>query len=114
MGQQRGAARPRTPVTRPLTPLTLRAWPPELRRPGSWSDGRCLTSSFIGQAAGNRFAAEPVAPVSSGLPACRTGGPRTDQRADGPTILELWVPAEELDDFNAHIVGEIQVVHEFR
>jgi hypothetical protein len=22
--------------------------------------------------------------------------------------------AEELDDFNAHIVGEIQVVHEFR
>ncbi|WP_201777190.1 hypothetical protein [Streptacidiphilus neutrinimicus] len=34
--------------------------------------------------------------------------------AGGRTILELWVPAEELDEFNAHIVGEIQVVHEFR
>ncbi|WP_184570280.1 hypothetical protein [Streptomyces zagrosensis] len=36
------------------------------------------------------------------------------QQAGGQTILELWVPAEELDDFNAHMVGEIQVVHEFR
>ncbi|WP_037603980.1 hypothetical protein [Streptacidiphilus rugosus] len=35
------------------------------------------------------------------------------QQAGGRTILELWVPAEELDEFNAHIVGEIQVVHEF-
>ena len=24
--------------------------------------------------------------------------------------VELWVPAEELDDFNGHIVGEIEVV----
>lgn len=36
------------------------------------------------------------------------------QQAGGRTILELWVPAEELDEFNAHIVGEIRVVHEFR
>ncbi|MEU1225369.1 hypothetical protein [Streptomyces sp. NPDC005828] len=36
------------------------------------------------------------------------------QRAGGRTILELWVPAEELDEFNAHIVGGIEVVHEFR
>lgn len=36
------------------------------------------------------------------------------QQAGGKTILELWVPAEELDEFNAHIVGEIRVVHEFR
>ncbi|MEU6814951.1 hypothetical protein [Streptomyces sp. NPDC046860] len=36
------------------------------------------------------------------------------QRAGGSTILELWVPAEELDEFNAHIVGQIEVVHEFR
>ncbi|MFI0915397.1 hypothetical protein [Streptomyces abikoensis] len=35
------------------------------------------------------------------------------QQAGGQTILELWVPAEELDEFNAHIVGEIEVVHEF-
>lgn len=26
---------------------------------------------------------------------------------------ELWVPAEELDDFNRHIVGKIQVIREF-
>lgn len=36
------------------------------------------------------------------------------QQVGGRTILELWVPAEELDEFNSHIVGEIQVVHEFR
>ncbi|MDX3492725.1 hypothetical protein ACKI1I_00065 [Streptomyces turgidiscabies] len=36
------------------------------------------------------------------------------QQAGGRTILELWIPAEELDDLNDHIVGEIQVVHEFR
>lgn len=35
------------------------------------------------------------------------------QQAGGRTILELWVPAEELDEFNAHIVGKIQLVHEF-
>jgi hypothetical protein len=27
---------------------------------------------------------------------------------------ELWVPAEELPDFNAQIVGTIEVIHEFR
>lgn len=36
------------------------------------------------------------------------------QQVGGRTILELWVPAEELDEFNAHIVGLIEVVHEFR
>jgi hypothetical protein len=36
------------------------------------------------------------------------------QQAGGRTILELWVPAEELDEFNAHLVGLIEVVHEFR
>ncbi|WP_406864999.1 hypothetical protein ABZO31_32980 [Streptomyces sp. HUAS MG47] len=36
------------------------------------------------------------------------------QQAGGRTILELWVPAEELELFNAHIVGTIEVVHEFR
>lgn len=36
------------------------------------------------------------------------------QQAGGRTILELWVSAEELDEFNAHIVGEIQLVHTFR
>ncbi|MFB6631342.1 hypothetical protein ACFCWY_15690 [Streptomyces sp. NPDC056362] len=36
------------------------------------------------------------------------------RQAGGRTILELWVPAEELEAFNAHIVGEIEVVHAFR
>jgi hypothetical protein len=36
------------------------------------------------------------------------------RQAGGETILELWVPAEELEEFNRHIVGLIQVVHELR
>ncbi|MFD0899461.1 ADP-ribosylation/crystallin J1 [Actinomadura sediminis] len=36
------------------------------------------------------------------------------RQVGGRTILELWVPAEELAEFNAHIVGRIEVVHEFR
>ena len=35
------------------------------------------------------------------------------RRAGGRTILELWVPAEELPEFNRNIVGPIEVVHEF-
>ncbi|MFB9931287.1 hypothetical protein ACFORO_42970 [Amycolatopsis halotolerans] len=36
------------------------------------------------------------------------------RQAGGETILELWVPAEELAEFNAHLVGQVEVVHEFR
>lgn len=36
------------------------------------------------------------------------------QQAGGRDILELWVPAEELKEFNDHIVGLIEVVHEFQ
>ncbi|GIF03481.1 hypothetical protein [Actinoplanes siamensis] len=36
------------------------------------------------------------------------------RQAGGDTILELWVPAEELEEFNDHIVGLIEVVREFR
>jgi hypothetical protein len=36
------------------------------------------------------------------------------RQAGGETILELWVPAEELAEFNRHIVGRIEVVREFR
>jgi hypothetical protein len=32
----------------------------------------------------------------------------------GQTILEYWIPAEELDEFNTNLVGSIEVVHEFR
>ena len=36
------------------------------------------------------------------------------QQAGGQTILEYWIPAEELAEFNRHIVGTIDVVAEFR
>lgn len=36
------------------------------------------------------------------------------QQVGGREILQLWVPAEDLAEFNAHIVGLIEVVHEFR
>lgn len=29
------------------------------------------------------------------------------------THQELWVPAEELENFNRHILGQIQVIHTF-
>jgi hypothetical protein len=35
------------------------------------------------------------------------------QQVGGKTILELWVPAEDLDELNASIVGQIEVIHEF-
>ena len=36
------------------------------------------------------------------------------QQAGGQTILEYWIPAEDLEDFNRHIVGPIEVVAEYR
>ncbi|MFB9662916.1 ADP-ribosylation/crystallin J1 [Glycomyces mayteni] len=36
------------------------------------------------------------------------------QQAGGSTILELWVPSEELEQFNRHIIGPIEVVAEYR
>lgn len=35
------------------------------------------------------------------------------QRVGGAEHVELWVPAEELPTFNAHIVGTIRVVRRF-
>jgi hypothetical protein len=35
------------------------------------------------------------------------------QQAGGRDILEYWIPAEELDEFNDNIVGEIGVVATF-
>ena len=28
--------------------------------------------------------------------------------------LEYWIPAEDLDNFNAHIIGKIALIHTFR
>jgi hypothetical protein len=36
------------------------------------------------------------------------------QLAGGRAHREYWIPAEELDAFNAAIVGDIEVIHEFR
>ncbi|MFI8525845.1 hypothetical protein ACIGB8_15430 [Promicromonospora sukumoe] len=36
------------------------------------------------------------------------------RQVGGQTILEYWIPAEDLDVLNAHIVGRIAVVAEFR
>ncbi|MFE1592840.1 ADP-ribosylation/crystallin J1 [Nocardia sp. NPDC058705] len=35
------------------------------------------------------------------------------QQAGGRDILEYWIPAEDLDEFNRHIVGWIEVVRRF-
>jgi hypothetical protein len=35
-------------------------------------------------------------------------------QAGGKTILEYWVPAEDLDDLNKNIVGKIEVVAGYR
>lgn len=36
------------------------------------------------------------------------------QRVGGDEHLELWIPADELREFNAQIVGLIEVIHAFR
>lgn len=36
------------------------------------------------------------------------------QQAGGRSILEYWIPADDLPELNANIVGTIQVVAEFR
>jgi hypothetical protein len=36
------------------------------------------------------------------------------QQAGGSAHLEYWIPAEDMEAFNAAIVGEIEIVAEFR
>jgi hypothetical protein len=36
------------------------------------------------------------------------------RRVGGSLHTELWVPAEELEEFNRHIVRKIEIVAEFR
>ncbi|HWD38823.1 MAG TPA: hypothetical protein VG944_08245 [Fimbriimonas sp.] len=36
------------------------------------------------------------------------------QEAGGRECQEYWIPAEELDEFNANIVGNIEVMAEYR
>lgn len=36
------------------------------------------------------------------------------QKVGNADALELWVPAEELEEFNTQIVGAIEITHEFK
>jgi hypothetical protein len=36
------------------------------------------------------------------------------QRVGDREALEYWIPADDLERFNDHIVGDIEVIHEFR
>lgn len=36
------------------------------------------------------------------------------RQAGGQTLVEYWIPAEDLEDFNRHIIGTIEVVAEVR
>lgn len=36
------------------------------------------------------------------------------QAVGGQALQEYWIPAEQLDEFNANIVNSIEVIHEFR
>lgn len=38
----------------------------------------------------------------------------TIQTVGGSQHQEYWIPAEDLDNFNTHIVGKIEVIAEFR
>jgi hypothetical protein len=35
------------------------------------------------------------------------------QQVGGKTILEYWIPAEELEEFNKHVVGKIIIINKF-
>ena len=36
------------------------------------------------------------------------------ENVGGPIHNEIWVPAEELEEFNNHLIGKIEVIREFR
>ncbi|WP_196894377.1 ADP-ribosylation/crystallin J1 [Aureivirga marina] len=36
------------------------------------------------------------------------------ENVGGEIHNELWVPSEELEEFNSHIIGEIEVIGEYR
>lgn len=36
------------------------------------------------------------------------------QTVGGSAHLEYWIPAEDLDAFNANIIGLIEIIHEYR
>ena len=44
-----------------------------------------------------------------------SGGPFwTGHQVGGQTVLEYWIPAEDLAELNANIIGVIELVAEYR
>ncbi len=113
--------RPTTTLWRPTGPVELelvrerewRAWPPRLPEqpifyPVLNEDYAIRIARDLERQARRRRFRHPLRGRQ------RVPRPLPGPAGRGETILELWVPAEELDEFNAHIVGRIEVVHEFR
>ncbi|MGW0660247.1 ADP-ribosylation/crystallin J1 [Streptodolium elevatio] len=112
--------RPTTTLWRPTGPDELalvaasdwRAWPPRLPE-------QPIFYPVLDEAYAIRIARDWNVPASGSGYVTRFEvdseflGRYPVRQVGGRTILELWVPAEELAEFNTHIVGVIEVVHEF-
>ena len=77
-------------------------WPGHMRRRGASLFHRDAASGFVGYVTRFRVRADYLA--------------RYDVQTVGRGRLheEYWIPAEDLAEFNANIVGSIEVVAEFR
>jgi len=88
---------PRLPEQPIFYPVLNRSYAEQIAR--DWNSARADTG-FVGYV--TRFEVESAF-LSRHLP----------QQVGAPEHREYWVPAEELGEFNAHIVGRIEVVAEF-
>lgn len=89
---------PRLPAQPIFYPVLTESYAVEIARDWNTKDEASGYAGFV-----TRFRVD--AAFAARYPV-RTAGARRHQ--------ELWVPAEELDEFNRHIVGPIEVVAEFR
>ena len=89
---------PRLPFQPIFYPVLTECYAVEIARDWNTKDA---ASGYVGYV--TRFAVD--ATFASRYPV-QTAGARRHQ--------ELWVPAEELEEFNRHIVGPIEVIAEFR
>ncbi len=90
-----------------------RAWPPRL-------PGQPIFYPVLTEAYAIKIARDWNVPASGSgfVTRFQVSGSFLDQydvhQVGGREILEYWIPAEDLEEFNANIVGEIEVVAEFR
>jgi len=89
---------PRLPFQPIFYPVLTESYAVEIARHWNTKDGASGYAGYV-----TRFAVD--AAFASRYPV-QTAGARRHQ--------ELWVPAEELEEFNRHIVGPIEVIAEFR